>query len=443
MFGKLRSVNRLALVASLIALGLTTVPATAAFAQQAGSQTIASGLVNPRGLTFGSDGTLYVAEAGAGGDQVITAASAPGAEGPTEVRLGLTGQVSKITLDGRKSVVARNLPSWVAQGEASGPSSVVYERGALWVTTGGTRALIGAVGFTPRPNDGSVLRIDPQSGATQSIANLQEYEGANNPDGFIVDSNPAGLALGRDGMLYVADAGGNALYKVDPSNGQFQVVTVFGGFPLPAELQGPGPFAQGNPTRNGRMEMDPVPTGVTVGPDGKVYVGLLSGFPFPQGAAKVVSVGSNGGVTDAVSGLTMVVDVEFGPDGMLYVSEFGQFSFGPGGPPGFTPNSGRVVRVMPDGTKQTVAGNLNAAYGIAFDGSGNLYVVVNSISLTDGQVLRFSNVAGGAAGQVGMPRTGEGFSLDQAVYLSLLLIVGGCTLLLTSHKFTVRRRDLQ
>ncbi len=398
--------------------------------EQAGPTVVASGLASPRGLAAGSDGALYVAESGSGGDEVVKVGEG---DQQSEVHRGFTGQVSRIMPDGTKSVVAGNLPSTgSSEGEAVGPEGVTYANGALWVTVSGAEP-----GLTARPMEGSVLRIDPQSGDVKTVANIQDYENANNPDGFVPDSNPYGLAFGPDGMLYVADAAGNALYKLDPSSGKLSVVTVFDGLPLPPPLQGQGPFAQGNPERNGKMEIDPVPTGVTIGPDGNVYVGLLSGFPFLEGFTKVLRVTPGGNVSEAAAGLTMVVDVEFGPDGMLYASEFGQFSF-TSGPPGFAPNSGKVVRIMPNGAKEVVAQNLNETNGIAFDASGNLYAVVNSTSLTNGQVVRLGNMAGG---MVGMPRTGEGFSLNQSVYLSLLLIVGGCAVLLTSSRFAGKRNS--
>src|SRR5712672_3000310 len=71
----------------------------------------AEGLNNPRGLKFGPDGNLYVAEGGAGGtlssvglcDQVIAPV------GPYTG--GFTARISKISPDGTRTTVADNLPS--------------------------------------------------------------------------------------------------------------------------------------------------------------------------------------------------------------------------------------------------------------------------------------------------------------------------------------------
>src|SRR5690606_13455560 len=80
----------------------------------------------------------------------------------------------------------------------------------------------------------------------------------------------------------------------------------------------------------GGPTMDQVPTGVTIGPDGAVYVGTLTGFPFPSGGAVVYRVEDGNGDGDALDdgevevyadGLTTVTDVDFdGAD--LLVSEF-------------------------------------------------------------------------------------------------------------------------
>src|ERR1035438_514348 len=71
----------------------------------------ASGFNNPRGLTFGPDGNLYVAEGGAGGtmstsglcDQVVA---------PIGPYTGaFTARISKVAPDGTVTTVANNLPS--------------------------------------------------------------------------------------------------------------------------------------------------------------------------------------------------------------------------------------------------------------------------------------------------------------------------------------------
>src|SRR5882762_9958437 len=75
--------------------------------------THATGLTNPRGLAFGPDRNLYVAEAGIGGS--LTPTGGPGC--PVNVNVfspytaGYSGRVTRVLRDGTKETVAHNLPS--------------------------------------------------------------------------------------------------------------------------------------------------------------------------------------------------------------------------------------------------------------------------------------------------------------------------------------------
>jgi hypothetical protein len=62
-----------------------------------------------------------------------------------------------------------------------------------------------------------------------------------------------------------------------------------------------------------------------IGPDGLLYVLELSdaaGFPSP-GAGKVVRVKRSGDIEDVVTGLVVPTGMTFGPDQRLYVSNLG------------------------------------------------------------------------------------------------------------------------
>ena len=87
----------------------TQVGAHAEAPQDRGTTVLASGLNNPRMISVGSDGALYVAEAGVGGSgPCIT-----GAEG--EACYGRTGAVTKIA-GGKQTRVLSGLPSLAGPG---------------------------------------------------------------------------------------------------------------------------------------------------------------------------------------------------------------------------------------------------------------------------------------------------------------------------------------
>jgi sugar lactone lactonase YvrE len=127
-----------------------------------------------------------------------------------------------------------------------------------------------------------------------------------------------------------------------------------------------------------------VPTSVAVGPDGALYVGQLTGFPFPVGGASVWRVPTQGGAPEVhESGFTNIIDVAFGHDGSLYVLEFAKNGLLAG------PPAGRLTRIAPGGVRSVIAENgLIAPGGVAIGPDGGIYLTNFGTSAGGGQVVR-------------------------------------------------------
>ena len=146
-------------------LGTSPSPAASPTGALAECTTVASGLLNPRGITIADDGTIYVAEAGTGGtepDFATAPVGSPGASLPAEslpalgspaatmaeaspgsspapvTTHGETGQVTKIATDGTQSVLVSGLTSYNFMGEVVGPAGVVAGKdGTVYLSIGG------------------------------------------------------------------------------------------------------------------------------------------------------------------------------------------------------------------------------------------------------------------------------------------------------------------
>src|ERR1035438_7257259 len=111
------------------------------WSQSANVSVVFEGLNNPRGLKFGPDGNLYVAEAGAGGtsssvgscDQVVPPI------GPYTG--GFTGRISKISPSGKRTTVVDSLPSnqtAIGSGSlVSGVADLAFVGGRLYALLAG------------------------------------------------------------------------------------------------------------------------------------------------------------------------------------------------------------------------------------------------------------------------------------------------------------------
>jgi sugar lactone lactonase YvrE len=330
--------------------------------QRWASQAVVSGLDNPRGLAFAPDGSLYVTEAGR--------PETPGADTPSvEVRgsplyYGTSGAITR--WDGAaQSRVLTGLPTLynLTTGEMTGPQGIGFSGdGDMYFTTGLGTDPAQRVG--PELNRLGLLMRVPSGGATpEVVSDVSAYEGDENPAGGPIDSNPFQIEVQTSGVL-VADAGANALLNVH-FDGSIELVSTFASLPSGA---------------------DPVPTSVATG-GGDVYVSQLTGFPFTPGSAGVFRV-DDAGLTLVGGGFTNVIDLEYGPDGMLYVLELSHAGLLSGDLTGglwrLDPTTGDADLLMTE--------ELLAPTALAFDDDGMLYIANRGLMPGQGEVLAFTPV---------------------------------------------------
>jgi hypothetical protein len=357
------------LAATATAVSGSLLPAAAGAADPPWTM-VASGLDNPRLLSFDSTGALYVAEAGTGGPH-RDGACLTGAEGG-EVCFGRTGAISRIA-HGMTRRVVRKLPSLAGpDGSAAiGPSDVQVRGDHFAVSIGlaqdpaARKQLPRAARFMATLSTGTF----GMRGLTIA-ADLGAYEAAHNPDGVVPDTDPVGFQRHGSGYM-IADAGGNDILRVG-NHGAITTEAVF------ASRTVPDPFAPPPAT----VDMQAVPTSVVRGPDGAWYVSQLTGFPFPTGAAQIFRVVPGQTPTVYASGFTNITDLAWRGD-TLYAVELS--TAGLLNEPGLP--SGALVKAVPGGDPVTVVDNLPAPYGVAIR-AGSAYVTTCAVCANGGGVAR-------------------------------------------------------
>jgi len=399
-------------------------------AQAVSLTTIVEGISNARGVSFGPDGTMYVAEPGVGGD---------GACQPSPSTLfqpicaGNTGSIVRVKTDGQTDRIFTGFQSLAEQpsgNQAAGPADLQFDSsGNAYLLTGyagypGNRDLetieLGrnyelppqqlAVFPPSAPEDvlntsnlAKLFKADLNTGGLTEIFDFAKYEIVNNPDGGDQVTNPYDLTISGD-TAYVIDGGGNTTYSVKLDGSEAKATAL----PLniitnpqlpelpPGQELPPGLINFLEPDENGdpRISIQSVPTGGAIGPDGALYVGEYSGFPYPQDKARIFRIGEDGVPTVFAEDFNAITELTFDKEGNLLVLQFSDIS--QIGSPDITNLPGSLIKLGTDGTRTTLveAGEgLESADGLTIGPDNQIYVTTRGVGPGNGSVVRVNTGA--------------------------------------------------
>ena len=327
--------------------------------QSATLSVYATGLNNPRGLEFGPDGMLYVAEGGLGGTNstagICEQVGFPGPFFGSETG----GRISKISDAGIRTTVTDQLPSTVnIIGDVIGVSDVTFIGNTLYALLGGAGCSHGVTTF---PN--GLFRIN-SDGSHTLIADLSAWARANPVENPAEDFEP-------DGVWYSMENVKGTLYALEPNRGELVKISLDGTITRVSDISA--------------SEGHIVPTALAH--HGNFFVGNLGTFPIQEGSSSIYKVNPDGVVKEWVKGFSTILGLVIDQQKRMYVLETTV------GAPFPNPGLGRITMVHPSGKKEIVISGLNLPSSMTMGPDGNLYVSVWGFgppALGGGQVVKIT-----------------------------------------------------